>query len=43
MYSVTGNDPVTPSAIPDSLHQMQELTKAFYETARYMLLNNKKK
>jgi phosphoglycerol transferase MdoB-like AlkP superfamily enzyme len=43
MYSVTGNDPVIPSAIPDSLHQMQELTKAFYETARYMLLNNRKK
>jgi phosphoglycerol transferase MdoB-like AlkP superfamily enzyme len=43
MYSVIGNDPVNPAAIPDSLHQMQELTKAFYETARYMLLNNKKK
>ncbi len=43
MYSVVSNEPVNPSTIPDSLHLMQDLTKAFYETARYMLLNNKKK
>jgi phosphoglycerol transferase MdoB-like AlkP superfamily enzyme len=43
MYSVIGNDPVNTSSIPDSLNRMSTLTKAFYETARYMLLNNKKK
>ena len=43
MYSVIGNDKVNPSEIPDSLQKMKTLTSAFYETARYMLLNNKKK
>jgi phosphoglycerol transferase MdoB-like AlkP superfamily enzyme len=43
MYSVTGNDPVDAASIPDTLRNMSALTKAFYETARYMLLNNKKK
>jgi phosphoglycerol transferase MdoB-like AlkP superfamily enzyme len=43
MYSVTGNDPVDSASIPDTLSNMSTLTKAFYETARYMLLNNKKK
>ena len=42
-YSVTGNEPVHGTQIPDTLRQMQDLTRAFYETARYMLLNNKKK
>ncbi|HEY4936904.1 MAG TPA: sulfatase-like hydrolase/transferase, partial [Puia sp.] len=43
MYSVTGNDPVNPVIIPDTLRKMSTLTTAFYETALYMLLNNKKK
>jgi phosphoglycerol transferase MdoB-like AlkP superfamily enzyme len=43
MYSVVGNDPVKAADIPDSVHEMSAITKAFYETARYMLLNNKKK
>jgi phosphoglycerol transferase MdoB-like AlkP superfamily enzyme len=43
MYSVTGNDPVSKSAVPDSLQKLSVLAKAFYETSRYMLLNNKKK
>jgi phosphoglycerol transferase MdoB-like AlkP superfamily enzyme len=43
MYSVISNDTIDTSSIPDSLHKMSTLTKAFYETARYMLLNNKKK
>jgi phosphoglycerol transferase MdoB-like AlkP superfamily enzyme len=43
MYSVTGNDAVDMAAIPDTLRTMSVLTRAFYETARYMLLNNKKK
>ena len=43
MYSVSGNEQVNPAAIPDTLRKMSVLTKAFYETSRYMLLNNKKK
>jgi phosphoglycerol transferase MdoB-like AlkP superfamily enzyme len=43
MYSVTGNDPVNQSLLTDTLYKMSTLTKAFYETARFMLLNNKKK
>jgi phosphoglycerol transferase MdoB-like AlkP superfamily enzyme len=43
MYSVTGNDPIDAASIPDTLRDMSTLTNAFYETARYMLLNNKKK
>ncbi len=43
IYSVVGNNPVNPGMIQDSLNEMRTLTKAFYETARYMLLNNKKK
>ena len=43
IYSVVGNNPVNPGLIQDSLNEMRTLTKAFYETARYMLLNNKKK
>ncbi len=43
MYSMTGNDPVNKTTIPDSLQKMSVLAKAFYETSRYMLLNNKKK
>ncbi|MEJ0079491.1 MAG: sulfatase-like hydrolase/transferase [Puia sp.] len=38
-----GNDPVNAASIPDSARKMSTLTKAFYETAKYMLLNNKKK
>jgi phosphoglycerol transferase MdoB-like AlkP superfamily enzyme len=43
MYSVVNNETVQPDAVPDSLYKMSVLTKAYYETARYMLLNNKKK
>jgi arylsulfatase A-like enzyme len=43
MYSVIGNDPVNAAILPDSVRKMSTLTKAFYETAKYMLLNNKKK
>jgi len=43
MYSLTGNEPVNTAVIPDSLRNMSNLTRALYETARYMLLNNKKK
>lgn len=43
IYSVTGNDPVNPSSLTDTLYKMSTLTKSFYETARFMLLNNKKK
>ncbi len=43
LYSVIGNDPVNPATIPDSLRKMSTLTWTYYETARYMLLNNKKK
>jgi phosphoglycerol transferase MdoB-like AlkP superfamily enzyme len=43
MYSVIGNDPVNKANLMDSTRKMSDLTKAFYETAKYMLLNNKKK
>jgi phosphoglycerol transferase MdoB-like AlkP superfamily enzyme len=43
MYSIVGNDPVNTLSVADSLHKMSTLTKAYYETARFMLLNNKKK
>ena len=43
IYSVIGNDPVNAAILPDSVRKMSTLTKAFYETAKYMLLNNKKK
>ena len=43
MYSVIGNDPVNKANLMDSTRKMSALTKAFYETAKYMLLNNKKK
>jgi hypothetical protein len=43
IYSVTGNDPVNAANIPDSVRKMSTLTKSVYETAKYMLLNNKKK
>jgi phosphoglycerol transferase MdoB-like AlkP superfamily enzyme len=43
LYSILGNDAVNTQANSDTLHKMSDLTKDFYETARYMLLNNKKK
>jgi len=43
MYSVIGNDPVKAADHADSVYKMSTITKALYETARYMLLNNKKK
>jgi phosphoglycerol transferase MdoB-like AlkP superfamily enzyme len=43
MYSVVGNDPLNAASLPDSTQKMATLTKAYYETAKYMLLNNKKK
>jgi phosphoglycerol transferase MdoB-like AlkP superfamily enzyme len=43
IYSVIGNDPVNAAILKDSVQKMSTLTKAYYETAKYMLLNNKKK
>ncbi len=43
LMSIHNNDPVR-AGIADSLRQhMRQLTDAFYETARYMLPNNKKR
>ncbi len=42
--SITGNDPVPVTAETTSIkNYLQRLTDAYYETARYLLLNNKKK
>jgi phosphoglycerol transferase MdoB-like AlkP superfamily enzyme len=42
--SVTGNDPVPANAATDSIkNNLLRLTDAYYETAKYLLLNNKKK
>jgi len=42
--SVTGNEPVPVNPSTDSLkNYMGTLTDAWFETARYLLLNNKKK
>jgi membrane-anchored protein YejM (alkaline phosphatase superfamily) len=42
--SVTGNEPVPVNATTDSMkNYMAALTDAWFETARYLLLNNKKK
>ena len=44
MVSMTGNDPVPVNPQTDSLRSyLQKLTEAYYETAKYLLLNNKKK
>jgi hypothetical protein len=44
MVSMTGNDPVPVNPQTDSLRSyLQKLTEAWYETAKYLLLNNKKK
>ena len=41
--SITGNEPVDVNAETDSIkNYMQRLTDAYYETAKYLLLNNKK-
>ncbi len=42
--SMTGNDPVPVNEETDSVkNYLQRLTDAYYETAKYLLLNNKKK
>jgi phosphoglycerol transferase MdoB-like AlkP superfamily enzyme len=42
--SMTGNDPVPVNAETESTKKyLQTLTDAYYETARYLLLNNKKR
>ena len=42
--SMTGNDPVPVNPKTDSIkNYLGRLTDAYYETAKYMLLNNKKK
>jgi phosphoglycerol transferase MdoB-like AlkP superfamily enzyme len=42
--SITGNEPITANAETDSIkNYMHRLTDAYYETAKYLLLNNKKK
>jgi len=42
--SITNNEPVPANASTDSIkNNLQRLTDAYYETAKYLLLNNKKK
>jgi phosphoglycerol transferase MdoB-like AlkP superfamily enzyme len=42
--SVTGNDPIPVNVQTDGIKDnMQKFTDAYYETAKYLLLNNKKK
>lgn len=42
--SVTGDDPVPANTTTDSIkNNLLQLTDAYYETAKYLLLNNKKK
>lgn len=44
LVSMTGNDPIPVNATTDSIRKnLDLLTDAFYESAKYMLLNNKKK
>ena len=44
LVSMTGNDPVPVNRETDSIkNYLQKLTDAYYETAKYLLLNNKKK
>ena len=44
LVSMTGNDPVPVNAETDSIrNHLHQLTDAYYETAKYLLLNNKKK
>ncbi len=44
LVSMTGNDPVPANAETDSIrNHLHQLTDAYYETAKYLLLNNKKK
>ena len=41
--SITGNEPIIANAETDSIkNYMQLLTNAYYETAKYLMLNNKK-
>jgi hypothetical protein len=41
---MTGNEPVPVNSETDSVkNYLQQLTDAYYETAKYLLLNNKKK
>jgi len=44
MVSMTGNEPIPVNADTDSIkNYLRQLTDAYYETAKYLLLNNKKK
>ncbi len=44
LVSMTGNEPIPLNAETDSIKRsLQLLTDAYYETAKYLLLNNKKK
>lgn len=44
LVSMTGNEPIPVNAETDSIKRsLQRLTDAYYETAKYLLLNNKKK
>jgi phosphoglycerol transferase MdoB-like AlkP superfamily enzyme len=42
MVPITGNEPVEPSVVAEKQPQMRKLTDGIYETAKYMLLRNKK-
>jgi phosphoglycerol transferase MdoB-like AlkP superfamily enzyme len=44
LVSVLNNDAATVTKVPDSIKTyLRKLTDAYYETAKYLLLNNKKK
>ncbi|MFN8251561.1 MAG: LTA synthase family protein [Ferruginibacter sp.] len=44
LVSITGNDPVATDSRADSIkNHLRQYTDAYYETAKYLLLNNKKK
>lgn len=44
VVSVTDNNPVPVTSATDSIkNNMARLTEAYYETARYLLFNNKRK
>jgi phosphoglycerol transferase MdoB-like AlkP superfamily enzyme len=43
MVSVLNNDPVGPAVVAEKQDGMRELTNGLYETAKYMLLQNKKR
>jgi hypothetical protein len=44
LFSVTGNFPVQATSTTDSIkNSLDKLTSAYYETAKYLLFQNKKR